>query len=321
MFAHKISWKFLAVINQGLCYDLTMKIATIDLHFDGVPHAIASFVVLGSSGVALVETGPTVSVEHCIRGLARLGLQPSDIKHVLVTHIHFDHAGAAGWWARQGAHVYVHRRGARHLIDPTILLASAEAVYGESPENIFGRIYPIPSDQLTALDDNDTITVGDLTFTALDTPGHAKHHHAFLIEDVVFTGDTAGSRLPGHRFINLTSAPPQFDPVAYDQSIARLEALNLSRLYLTHFGAVDEVADHLARFREVLWDSAEFVRTCIRNGLTLAEIVPVYTNYCHDRAIREGMTDPVWEQYNTANGFDLSAMGIYLYWQRNKDKL
>lgn len=293
-----------------------MRIHTIDLHYADLPHAIACFLVEGEHGLALIETGPGSTLPACLDGLRALGIDPAEIRHVIVTHIHFDHAGAAGWWATQGAHIYVHRVGAPHLIDPSRLLASARQVYGESLERQWGAMLPVPAEQLTALDDGDVVSVGDLRFTAWDTPGHARHHHCLALEDVVFTGDIAGCRLPGERFISPTAAPPQFDPDAYVASIERVAAARPRALYLTHFGLVEDPADHLARYREIVLGSAELVRAHLRNGADRETLAARFDAYNRDRAERDGVTPAVWAQYNTANPFAMSADGIALYWSK-----
>src|SRR5262245_25291816 len=119
-------------------------IHTIDLHYLGIPQAIASFVILDRSGAVLIETGPASTLEHLTAGLAGLGLQLSDVRHVLVTHIHLDHAGAAGHLARHGAAIHVHEFGAKHLIDPTKLIDSATRIYGDQMERLWGSIIPVP---------------------------------------------------------------------------------------------------------------------------------------------------------------------------------
>lgn len=308
--------RYTGILNK-LCYHSPMQIHTLDLHFSGVPNTIAAYLVVGERGIALVETGAMSTLPACLAALDQLGYQPADIQHVLATHIHFDHAGAAGWWAAQGAHVYVHHVGAPHLIDPSRLLASARKVYGDALDTMWGDMLPINPDQLTPLYDGDQVTIGDLHFTAWDTPGHARHHHALLIDDVAFSGDVAGVRLPNSRFIALAGAPPQFDPVAYDASITRLAQANLRRLYLTHFGPVDDVADHLARYREIVWGAAEFVRAHLRNGATAVEIADRYITFMRERAVRDGIDEAVWSKHSVANPPAISAEGVQLYWNRH----
>ena len=293
-----------------------MQIYTLDHAYLGTSHAIASFLVVGETGLALVETGPTSSTQTVYEAVKILGFDPDAIKHVLVTHIHLDHAGGAGWWARKGAQIYVHPRGARHLIDPSRLMESARMVYGDALDELFGEMIPIPSEQVTVVEDGDRIDVGDLAFIAYDTPGHAKHHHAYALGDVLFTGDAAGSRLPGESFINLTSAPPQFDPDAFEATISRMEQLDFNRLYLTHFGRIEDVAEHWRQLRQVVRDSAEFVREQLKSGASERAVVQRYVRNCKQRALMSGVSADTLEEYAVANGFEMSAEGIILYWKR-----
>ena len=171
---------------------------TIDLEYLGTRGAIASYVIEGPDGLVMVETGPGNTTAALERGLADLGFTPTDVKHVFVTHIHFDHAGASGWMARHGAHIYVHEFGRQHLIDPTRLVASARRIYGDRMEALWGELLPIPAERTTPLHDGDIVTVAGLKIRAIETPGHARHHHAFVVETddakIGFTGDAAANR-------------------------------------------------------------------------------------------------------------------------------
>lgn len=293
-----------------------MRIHTIDLHYQNTPHTIAAFLVEGATGLALVETGPASTTRTLVAGIETLGFRPKDIQHVFVTHIHLDHAAGAGWWAKQGAQIYVHPYGAKHLIDPSRLMASARMVYGDALDDLFGEMIPIPEEQVTVVEDGDEIEVGDLSFKTYDTPGHARHHHAFSINGNLFTGDLAGSRLPDDRFINLTSAPPQFDPDAYCASIERMRSLDFERLYLTHFGVVENVNDHWTRYATIVQDSAEFVRAQLESGASEDAVIQRYIRQCKQRALAEGVSADVLSDYETANGFEMSAEGLIIYWKR-----
>ena len=229
-----------------------MQVHTLDLHFQGRPHTIASYLVIGPDGPVLVETGPHSTFGELTRGLANHGFLPADIKHVLVSHIHLDHAGAAGWLAREGAHIYVHHVGAPHLIDPTKLMTSATRIYGDKMDTLWGEVLPIPAGQVTSLEDGNKVNAGGLTFTALDTPGHAYHHHVFLLGELAFVGDAAGIQLPGRPFVDLPSPPPEFNLELWQQTIDRLLTLSVTAIYPTHFGRVDNWQQHLQGLRDLL---------------------------------------------------------------------
>ncbi len=181
-----------------------------------------------TSRTCFVETGPGSTLKNLLARLADYGYGPTDIDHVLVTHIHLDHAGAAGWWAQQGAQVYVHHVGAKHLIYPTKLLASAQRIYGDQLDSLWGETLPAPETQVTALYDGDQVEVGGLSITALDTPGHASHHHVYQLEDIAFTGDAAGIQIPGPYFVDLPAPPPEFNLELWQHTIERLLSLPLT---------------------------------------------------------------------------------------------
>ena len=298
-----------------------MNIHVLDLNFRDTPHAIAAYLVVGPAGPALVETGPGSTLGTLRARLAECGYAPADIRHVLVTHVHLDHAGAAGWWARQGAQVYVHRAGAPHLVDPSKLLTSARRIYGDRMESLWGDVLPIPAEQVTALDDGDTIHVAGLTFTALDTPGHATHHHVFCLGDIAFSGDAAGVRLPDSSLIALPSPPPEFDLQAWLGTLACLWRENFSVIYPTHFGPVDDVRGHLEAFEALLRESAAFVRDRMRAGVERGELVRQYVDWNRDRAVKQGIPEGVFQQYETANPLFMSVDGIMRYWRKQWEVL
>ena len=199
-----------------------MRIETLDLDFGRTPETIASFLVFGPDGPVLVESGPASTLPNLLTRLQEHGVTPADVRHVLVTHIHLDHAGAAGWWAQQGATVYVHPNGARHLIDPSKLLASAERIYQERMDELWGRTVPAPEDRVVIVEGDTTIEAAGLEFVAIDTPGHARHHHVYRLGDVAFTGDAAGVRLGERHWIDLPGPPPEFDLEAWKETLNRL---------------------------------------------------------------------------------------------------
>ncbi|MFZ0545363.1 MAG: MBL fold metallo-hydrolase, partial [Candidatus Promineifilaceae bacterium] len=217
-----------------------MEIITLDLLYQNRPNTIASYLIEGPSGPVLVESGPGSTLSNLIAGLDEHGYRPRDIRHLLLTHIHLDHAGAAGWWAQQGTQVYVHRIGAPHLIDPSKLIASATRIYQDKMEQLWGEILPAPAENVTTVKDGDVIEVNGLHFTAVDTPGHASHHHVFLLEDVAIVGDLAGVHIPGADFVDLPAPPPEFHLETWLASIEKITSLPLSAIYPTHFGRVDD---------------------------------------------------------------------------------
>lgn len=293
-----------------------MTIDIIDHHFQSVPQAIATYVLHSADGPILIETGPSTTLDNVIVGLARLGWAPGDVRHVLVTHIHFDHAGAAGWWAAQGAHIYVHHIGAPHLHDPSRLVRSATRIYGDAMDRLWGAIDPVPRERLTALYDGDELNLGGVRVAVWETPGHASHHHTFVVDGTAFTGDAAAVRLAGTPMVSLPAPPPEFDPALWHQSLDRLAAARFDRIYPTHFGPVDDVADHIATVRGLIDDSAEFVRRAMQAGDERDAIVAAYEAWNAERARAAGLTDAQIRRYEVANPLYMSVDGIMRYWHK-----
>jgi glyoxylase-like metal-dependent hydrolase (beta-lactamase superfamily II) len=236
----------------------------------------------------------------------------------LVTHIHLDHAGAAGWWAAQGATVYVHHFGAQHLIDPGKLMASAGRIYGDKMDSLWGSMVPAPAERVVALYDNDQIEAAGLTFTALETAGHARHHHVFKLGQIGFAGDAAGIRLPGSTFIDLPAPPPEFDREAWLDTLQRLQAVGFEQLYPTHFGPIDEVAAHLTQFDQLVNDCTEWVRQKMAAGLSRDEMVMAYERWVWERGLAAGVDADTMALYEMANPLYMSVDGIRRYWQKRE---
>lgn len=295
---------------------MNAQIHTLDLNFQTVPHAIASYLVIGPEGPVLVETGPASTLSQLKAALAAHQLTLADIRHVLVTHIHLDHAGAAGWIAAEGATVYVHHVGARHLIDPNKLLSSASRIYGDKMDTLWGETIAIPEEQVVSVEDGQLIQAAGLTFEAIDTPGHAWHHHVYQLGDIAFTGDAAGVRLPGTPFVDLPAPPPEFKREVWLETVAKLRTLNLSAIYPTHFGRVVEVSAQLDALDALLKDASQFVLAGLEAGKSRDELVAAYEAWNRERARAAGLSETAVLQYETANPWYMSVDGIMRYWQR-----
>lgn len=294
-----------------------MRVHTLDLRFQNTPGVIAAFLAEADGALALVETGPGSTLPTLLEQIKAHGFDPADIKHVFVTHIHLDHGGAAGWWAQQGATVYAHPRATPHLIDPTKLMDSAKRVYGDKMDSLWGTMLPAPADKVVALKDGEKVKVGKSVFIAIDTPGHAKHHHAFACGDICFTGDVAGVRLEHSAYQSVAAAPPQFDPVAYIESITKLHDQNFAKLYLTHFGEITDVSEHLARYALRVEQVHDTVRELMESGLSGAGLRHSYTATESALAIGEGVSVELWQRYQLANHTGMCADGIALFVEKH----
>ncbi len=295
-----------------------MQVHTLDLLYLGFEHAIAAYLVEGEEGWLLIETGPMITLPTLREKLRDFGLQSQDIRHVLVTHIHLDHAGGAGWWAQQGATVYVHHVGAPHIVDPARLWKSAGRIYGEdNMKRLWGDMTPAPADFVQPLYDNDVVRAAGLEIIARDTPGHAWHHHTYQVGRSAFAGDVAGVRLQPHAWISLPAPPPEFDLEAWRGSIDRLRGLDLETLYLTHFGAVEDPGPHLQQLAGTLEESAAFIRSKLEEGLQRDALMADYRQWNRARA-EQARTDGYAfnGRYEAANPLFMSVDGITRYWQK-----
>ncbi|UOE74865.1 MBL fold metallo-hydrolase [Parageobacillus thermoglucosidasius] len=228
--------------------DLGYGISMIDLYDLGVAQRTGTY-VFHEEEIAIIETGPSPSIPHLLKGLETLHIDPADIRYIIVTHIHLDHAGGVGVLLEKcpNACVVVHPKGKRHLADPSRLIAGAKAVYGEKFDKLFSPVLPVPEDRLIVKEDGDTLTLSSKrTLTFFDTPGHANHHFAIYdsLSRGVFTGDTIGVFYPqllknGLEYCLPSTSPNQFRPEAMLQSAERLEQLQPERIYFGHFGMLE----------------------------------------------------------------------------------
>lgn len=293
-----------------------MDIYTLDLNFQNVPQTIASYLIMGPDGPVLVESGPGSTLETLIAQLATHDLQPADIKHILVTHIHFDHAGASGWWAQQGAQIYVHPFGAPHLINPDKLINSATRIYGDKMDVLWGDILSAPAEKVTIVNDGDVIEAGGLQFRAIESPGHARHHHVYRLGDVAFTGDAAGIQIPGFPLIDLPAPPPEFDMEVWETTIDRLVAENFTAIYPTHFSRVDTVDSHFIGLKQLLREAAFWIKAKMDDGVERDDLVEQFNEWNRSRARQAGLNDNAIHQYETANPWYMSVDGMMRYWRK-----
>src|SRR5919106_910701 len=216
----------------------------------GRPGIIAATALETIDGVALFDTGPESTFENVAAGLRKAGISPEDVRHVFLSHIHFDHAGRAWRFAQSAsaartAMVYVHPRGAPHLIDPAKLVESATRIFGDDMQKLWGVIAPVPAEHVKVLEDNEIVRVVPFEIRAVATPGHASHHHVYQWEDNVFGGDIAGVRIGGGPPIP-PFVPPELHVESWHESIEKIRRINPTNLYLPHFGKVQgSVSDHL----------------------------------------------------------------------------
>ena len=292
-------------------------IRQLDTLLGGMDRMTAGFLVDGPQP-ALVETGSQSSVSAVRDALAAAGVGPADLRWIVVTHIHLDHAGGVGDMAAAfpNATVVVHERGARHLIDPSRLIDSAARVYGPLLDGLYGRMLPVHPDRVVAAADGFRVDLGDGHFlTMVDSPGHAKHHHAVLDEQTgtLLVGDAVGVKLPELGVLRPATPPPDFDLEQATTSLRRFAQLRPERVVLTHYGPVDQPLETLAEAEEMLHQWVDVAERTMRESEE-AGVDDVAAALADAFASApDGLADEVREKFEVLNGVHSNAAGIVRY--------
>jgi glyoxylase-like metal-dependent hydrolase (beta-lactamase superfamily II) len=298
-----------------------MRLHTLDLGFLGLDHSIAVFVLETPEGLALVEAGPASTLPRLDAGLHALGFRRGDFRHVFLSHIHFDHAGAAWAFAEAGATVYVHPKGAPHLAAPEKLYNSARMIYGEQMDSLWGEMRPIPEGQLRTPAHGETLEVVGLRCTAWHTPGHAVHHIAWEIAPVsggaplLFCGDVAGVRIEAGPVLP-PCPPPDISVEDWQQSLQLLRELPVERLLLTHFGEIHDKAAHLDALERTLLEWSAWMQPHAAQGTPAEDVIPLFKAYVHDGLRRAGIGEDDLQRYEAANPAFMSVAGLLRYWKK-----
>lgn len=299
-----------------------MKIETIDLNFLNTEHVIASFLLMGDNSAAIVETGPTTCLERLTSGLKEHGVSHEDVRQVLLTHIHLDHAGASGHLAEllPNATFYVHELGQPHLADPSKLVKSAARIYGDRMNELWGETRPVPEDRIKIIGEGDEIKAADGTLTAHDTPGHAYHHLAYLEpgSGTLFAGDVAGIRLPGQSYVRPPTPPPEIDVDAWIKSINHIRAIAPTSLCPTHFGRYDDVERHLSELEQRLQDWLLFVQSRMDEGDEREEISIELETKGDEEMLASGAGVEETERYELAGNYEMLTDGLMRYVERRR---
>jgi glyoxylase-like metal-dependent hydrolase (beta-lactamase superfamily II) len=297
---------------------LTHGLSWIDLQLLGRSNIIASALVQGPGGVAIVDPGPTTCLERLEHGLQAQGMRWEDVRHVMLTHIHLDHAGATGTIVREHPHitVLVHEFGAKHMIDPGRLIESATRLYGADMDRLWGEFAAVPKSNVVSLSGGERIDAGGRTFDVAYTPGHASHHVSYFdaSSGVAFVGDVAGVCADGG-YVLPPTPPPDVDLDAWRTSVDRILEWSPSTLFLTHFGAITRVRPHLAE----LLDNLALTSATVRESLT----APGNDDEKSERfaewlrlELRRHMTDAAIDSYVVAAGFKYQWFGLARYWRK-----
>jgi glyoxylase-like metal-dependent hydrolase (beta-lactamase superfamily II) len=287
----------------------------LDTRHLGLAGIVAATALETNDGITLFDTGPESSFDNVVADLNAAGFAIEDVRHVFLSHIHFDHAGAA-WRFAPTATVYVHPRGAPHLIDPTKLVDSAKRIFGDEMERLWGKIAPIPEDRLKVVEDGEMIKVAPFEIRAIATPGHASHHHVYCWDDNVFGGDVAGVRIgsgpPIPPFV-----PPELNIEEWRASIAKIRALNSAHLYLPHFGVItDSVAGHLDQLDERVARWSEWFRDKISESDDESKLRPMFAEYEHAELRAGGASEGNVAGYEAADPSYMAVGAAIRYWRK-----
>jgi glyoxylase-like metal-dependent hydrolase (beta-lactamase superfamily II) len=304
-------------------FEVADGISAIDTRMAG-RHRVTSAYLLVDREPALIETGPTTSSQAVLEGLASLGMGPEDLAHVIVTHIHLDHAGGAGRLASAfpKATIWAHHRGAPHMADPTRLVESAGRVYGvERLRELFGPVDPVPSDRLRAVNEGDRIRLGDREIQVLYTPGHASHHVALVDSrtGALFAGDALGIHLPDVKVLRPATPPPDIDVEVGVESIERIRRRAGSVIMFSHFGPVRDVDAICTLAAERLRRWAGIVREVLVRTEDLDEIAGVLeretASEFDDAEGAAGL-----DRYEILSSMRMNASGLVRYWRKQAER-
>jgi glyoxylase-like metal-dependent hydrolase (beta-lactamase superfamily II) len=301
------------------------EVFQIDTRMAGYEGITAGYLIRGDRP-CLVETGTAPSAPVVRDALAALGIGPGDLATVVVTHIHLDHAGGAGDIAAMfpAAQIVVHQRGARHLADPSRLMAGARMVYGRALERLFGVLAPVPAERIVALDDIGTVDLGGgRRLDSHYSPGHAKHHVGLVDSDTgdLYVGDAAGVYLPETGDVRPATPPPDFDMETALASVRKFAALQPARLLFSHYGPVSAVGETLDRSAEEIMVWVEETRRARAAGLDLDHAVAMVRDRTNDRYLATSPdADPaIAEKFERLSGTVGNVEGI-MYWLDKTDQ-
>jgi glyoxylase-like metal-dependent hydrolase (beta-lactamase superfamily II) len=311
---------------MAITFEAADGITGIDTLMCGLEQVTSAYLVEGSEP-ALVETGPTTSRDAVIEGLRDLGVGPDDLAHIVVTHIHLDHAGGAGALAPHfpRATVWVHERGLPHLAEPSKLVASAARAYGseERLRELFGPVQPLPTQRMRPMTDRVLVSLGNRRLEAVYTPGHASHHVALFDSrtGAVFVGDALGVFLPGVRILRPAMPPPEFDLEVAVDSVKLIAAREPPLILFSHFGPAKEVPHlcQLAIHRMRKW--TDVVETALQETEDHDEIVRILKQQTASEVSPAAgeRRDVLEDRYDLAASYEMNAVGLARYLRKRAE--
>jgi glyoxylase-like metal-dependent hydrolase (beta-lactamase superfamily II) len=297
-----------------------MKIRTIDLEFLGTAEAIAVYLMETDDGPILFETGPYSCLPKLEEGLSKYGYTTDDIKHVFLTHIHLDHAGAAWYFAEKGAHIYVHPIGHRHLLDTTKLVESATKIYKDQMDYLWGAFRSVDAKQMIVAHHEERFEVYGHEIKSLHTPGHASHHIAWKTSEGIICGDVAGIRM-GNGPAVVPCPPPDIHLEYWRRSIDILLAEKPEKIYLSHFGAYEEAVAHLQQLRNEINALDLFVSGLYNNDQDIKNAFVPFGDWFEKRVQSLTNDSKLTERYCISNPPWMSIRGLYRYYSKQKENI
>jgi glyoxylase-like metal-dependent hydrolase (beta-lactamase superfamily II) len=283
-----------------------MKIHTIDHDFF-TQRVIASYLIENGGGPVLIETGPDTTFRKLEKSLNEHGYSIEDI--------HLDHSGSAWRFAEAGAKIYVHPFGAPHLADPVKLVASAKRIYNDQMETLWGEIRPIAKENIHEIRDGEEIKTSSINIQAIEALGHASHHHSYLVDDLLFTGDVAGVCIENGPVLPPTP-PPDINVELWRESIRKISSLRPEALYLTHFGKSGNVEDHLKELENRLLEVTEWTGDRLKQGKTEEEMIIELESMFREILVKAGADKQLVEAYELADPFWMNVGGLVRYWKK-----
>jgi glyoxylase-like metal-dependent hydrolase (beta-lactamase superfamily II) len=293
----------------------------IDLHWTGRPRSIAALLMESDGASVLIDPGPESTLGALRTGLRDRGQDFRTLDALLLTHIHLDHAGATGALVRENPNlrVYVHEIGLVHMIDPARLLASAGRLYGGDLQTLYGECVPVPESNLKQLQGGESVRVGGAQLEVFYTPGHASHHVTYWdrASRTAFVGDTAGIRVQGDAFLLPATPPPDIDVEIWNQSLDTIASWGTERIFLTHFGFIENPAEHIRLYKERLAEWSGLTRKLLESGMETTEAEKAFVDALVAE-IKSTLAMDAADHYIFNGGLRLSWLGLMRY-LRKKD--
>jgi glyoxylase-like metal-dependent hydrolase (beta-lactamase superfamily II) len=289
---------------------------TVDLNWTGRPRSIAALLMESDGTSVLIDPGPQSALETLRAGLRERGQDFRTLDALLLTHIHLDHAGATGALVRENPNlkVYVHEFGLVHMIDPARLLASAGRLYGGDLQTLYGECAPVPENNLNQIQGGESIRIGGTELEVFYTPGHASHHVTYWerASRTAFVGDTAGIRVQGDAFLLPATPPPDINVEIWNQSLDTIASWGLERIFLTHFGFIENPGEHIRLYKERLAEWSALTRKLLESGVETTEAEKIFVDSVAEE-IKSSLPMDAADHYIFNGGLRLSWLGLMRY--------